>query len=107
MKYPPVQYHSYLQLDALLGAQKLRSTNLTIRHMMKCYSSLSNQTYELWFKQILYFTRLESVVSIFSQAQIPETQMGLAVHRLERIVSIQKYINGQIDVLETITIWIF
>ena len=60
-----------------------------------------HQTYELWFKQLLF--ELDSVLETFSQNHIDESQMGTAVARLERIVSIQKYINGQVDVLETMT----
>jgi tryptophan 2,3-dioxygenase len=101
VKYPPVQYHHYLCLDALLSAQKLRSEEFNSPAHDETLFIIVHQTYELWFKQML--TELESVLRIFSSAKVPETEMGTAVARLERIVSIQRLINGQIDVLETMT----
>jgi tryptophan 2,3-dioxygenase len=101
VKYPPVQYHDYLGLDALLSAQNRRSEEFKAPAHDETLFIIVHQTYELWFKQML--TELESVIQIFSQPTIPETDMGTAVARLERIVSIQRLINGQIDVLETMT----
>ncbi len=101
MKYPPVQYHDYLGLDHLLNSQKRRSEEFGHPAHDETLFIIVHQTYELWFKQML--TELESVISIFSQTQMPETDMGTAVSRLERIVGIQRYINGQIDILETMT----
>lgn len=101
MKYPAVQYHDYLGLEQLLNSQKRRSEDFGSPAHDETLFIIVHQTYELWFKQIL--TELESVLFLFSQKQIPETDMGTAVARLERIVSIQRYINGQIDILETMT----
>lgn len=101
MKYPPVQYQDYLKIEQLLSAQRLRSAEFKNPAHDEMLFIIVHQVYELWFKQIIF--ELESVQQIFSQAQIPEAQMGLAVSRLQRVVSIQKYIHGQIDVLETMT----
>src|SRR5690606_19128262 len=57
--------------------------------------------YELWFKQILH--ELKSVLAAFAVAPLDEHSMGIIVARLERIIAIQKVLNQQIDVLETIT----
>jgi tryptophan 2,3-dioxygenase len=60
-----------------------------------------HQTYELWFKQILF--ELSLVQTIFSKTSIEERDMGRAVHHLERIGKIQNFINGQVAVLESMT----
>lgn len=101
MKHPPVHYHDYLHIPALLSSQKLRSEQLGTKAHDEMLFIIVHQTYELWFKQMLF--ELESVVEIFSKDKIPDTEMGTAVARLERMVEIQKYINGQIDILETMT----
>jgi tryptophan 2,3-dioxygenase len=101
MKYPAVQYHDYLGLDALLSAQKLKSEEYGKKAHDEMLFIVVHQTYELWFKQMLF--ELDSVMQTFSNANIDESEMGTAVHRLERIVDIQKFINGQIDILETMT----
>lgn len=101
MKFPPVQYHDYLGLDALLNAQKPKSAEYNNPAHEEMLFIIVHQTYELWFKQII--TELESIYTIFAQENIPETQIGIAASRLQRVVSIQRYINGQIDVLETMS----
>jgi tryptophan 2,3-dioxygenase len=101
MKYPPVHYHQYLHLDALLNSQKPKSDEHGKPAHEEMLFIIVHQTYELWFKQII--TELKSIVKIFSQNPVPEKEMGVAVRRLHRIISIQRLINGQIDVLETMT----
>jgi tryptophan 2,3-dioxygenase len=101
MKYPPVQYHDYLGLEKLLSAQNLKSAEHGKKAHDEMLFIIVHQTYELWFKQMLF--ELDAVMETFSAVQIDESQMGSAVARLERIVAIQKYINGQIDILETMT----
>jgi tryptophan 2,3-dioxygenase len=101
MKYPPVQYQDYLKIDTLLSAQKMRSEEFNNPAHDEMLFIIVHQAYELWFKQILF--EIESIYQIFSQSQIPEQQMGIAASRLERIIAIQRHINGQIDVLETMT----
>ena len=101
MKHPPVQYHDYLKLDSLLSSQKLRSEELGKKAHDELLFITVHQTYELWFKQML--AELDSVLEIFSMNEIDESLMGMIVSRLERVVHIQKFINGQIDILETMT----
>ena len=62
---------------------------------------ITHQTYELWFKQIL--TELNSVLKIFSQTTILETEMAISVSRLHRVVEIFKLLVAQVTVLETMT----
>lgn len=101
MKHPPIHYHDYLNIPSLLAGQKLRSEQLGKKAHDEMLFIIVHQTYELWFKQMLF--ELESVVDAFSQSSVPDTEMGTAVARLERMVEIQKFINGQIDILETMT----
>lgn len=101
MKYPPVHYHSYLGIDQILGSQHRKSEEYGKPAHDEMLFIIVHQTYELWFKQIIF--ELDSVLKTFAQPQIAETEMGQASARLERIVSILKLILGQIDVLETMT----
>lgn len=101
MKYPPVHYQDYLQLNKILDAQALRSEEFKKPAHDELLFITVHQTYELWFKQMLF--ELDSVLKIFSKTAVPDTEMGIAVARLERIVDIQKFINTQIDILETMT----
>lgn len=101
MKYPPVHYHNYLGLDALLGSQNRKS----VEHGRPAHDEMlfiiTHQTYELWFKQIIF--ELDTVLSTFQKSHIAESELGRASARLERIIAILKQITGQIDILETMT----
>lgn len=101
MKYPAVNYHDYLKLTSLLGAQVPRAPEFGLKAHDEMLFIVVHQTYELWFRQILW--ELESILEIFRSDDVHESQMGLACSRLERIYEIQKLINQQIDVLETMT----
>lgn len=101
MKYPPVHYHKYLGLDKVLDAQNLKSDEYKKHAHDEMLFIVVHQTYELWFKQILF--ELASIQKTFDQTQIAETEMGRACARLERVVGIQRMIINQIDVLETMT----
>ncbi|WP_415062462.1 tryptophan 2,3-dioxygenase family protein [Bdellovibrio sp.] len=101
MKYPPVHYHHYLGLDPLLSTQHRKSEEYGKPAHDEMLFIIVHQTYELWFKQIIF--ELDSVLSAFQKPQVAETEMGFASARLERIVSILKLIIGQVDVLETMT----
>lgn len=101
MKYPPVHYHNYLGLEALLSAQHPKSLEYGKPAHDEMLFITVHQTYELWFKQILF--ELDSVLATFQKDSIPERELGVASARLERIVSVLKLIIGQVDVLETMT----
>jgi tryptophan 2,3-dioxygenase len=94
-------YGDYLKLDLLLDAQHPESR----RHGQEAHDEtlfiIVHQTYELWFKQILH--ELRSVLGLFGSAPLDEKTIGVIVARLGRIVAIQKVINQQIGILETIT----
>lgn len=101
MKYPGVHYHSYLGLDPVLTAQNLKSVEYGKSAHDEMLFIIVHQTYELWFKQIIF--ELDSVLSTFQAPVIVESEMGRASARLERIVTIMKHLINQIDVLETMT----
>jgi tryptophan 2,3-dioxygenase len=101
MKHPPIHYHDYLKMDQLLGAQKRRSEELGNPAHDELLFITVHQTYELWFKQIIF--EIDSVLEIFSSPVIEEKWMALASARVHRVTSILKLIMGQIDVLETMT----
>jgi tryptophan 2,3-dioxygenase len=60
-----------------------------------------HQTYELWFKQILF--ELDSIRDLFAQVPMPSTFLSTIVARLERVTEIQKVLIDQIRVIETMT----
>ncbi|HWU44338.1 MAG TPA: tryptophan 2,3-dioxygenase family protein, partial [Bdellovibrio sp.] len=101
MKYPPVHYHHYLDIDKLLSAQHPKSVEYKKPAHDEMLFIIVHQTYELWFKQIIF--EIDSVLQTFHKTQIDEAEMGRASARLERVVSILKLIIGQVDVLETMT----
>ena len=87
----PVYYHSYLQLDQLLSSTRLLSApansddaTLAEQNLQGAHDEhlfiIIHQTYELWFKQILW--ELDSVVVLFDADCIPEASVGLATGRL-------------------------
>ena len=112
----PVYYHSYLQLDQLLSSTRLLSApansddatlaeqNLHGAHDEHLFIII-HQTYELWFKQILW--ELDSVVVLFDADCIPEASVGLATGRLHRVSEILRILVDQLTVLETMSPMMF
>jgi tryptophan 2,3-dioxygenase len=62
-----------------------------------------HQTYELWFKQILF--EVDSVIAIMSKPAVNDNspELQTVVHRLKRCVTILKTLVQQIDIMETMT----
>lgn len=101
-KTDKVHYHSYLQLDQILNAQKLRSEELLVKPAHdETLFIIIHQVYELWFKQIIH--ELKSVISRFSEDRLDEGTIGIAVANLDRVIEIQKLLVQQVRVLETMT----
>ncbi|MDZ4752628.1 MAG: tryptophan 2,3-dioxygenase family protein [Flavobacteriales bacterium] len=96
-------YSSYLQLDKILNAQELESD----KHQKHAHDEMLfiviHQSYELWFKQILF--EMRSVHQILSQPAINDNSPELAtvVRRLNRVAEILKVLVHKIDILETMT----
>lgn len=96
-----MNYESYLKLDILLSAQKPVSNERgRPAHDELLFISI-HQTYELWFKQILF--ELDSILVSFSKAKVDDKDMGTAVARLNRINEILKVLIEQVNILETMT----
>ncbi|MGA7668857.1 MAG: tryptophan 2,3-dioxygenase family protein [Nitrolancea sp.] len=92
----PVYYGDYLDLDRLLTAQK----PLSDVHDEMLFI-IVHQAFELWFKLILH--DLDSVLEIFGHDYVGESDVGIAVSRLNRIVETQRVIIEHFTVLETMT----
>src|SRR5688572_14665443 len=102
VKFTSVHYHSYLQLDKLLDAQHPRSQEVDkVSAHDEMLFIIMHQVYELWFKQIIH--ELTSISHMFEDDLMDEREILTAVHRLERIVEIQKLLIEQIAVMETLT----
>lgn len=96
-----MNYHDYLQIDKILGAQKLESAAQGKSAHDEMLFIIVHQVYELWFKQIL--TEVESILEIFKQDRIDERLMDLVVSRLQRVFEIQKLLVDQVRIIETMT----
>ncbi len=96
-----MNYHDYLKLDVLLNAQTPRSFELNRPAHDEMLFITIHQSYEIWFKQVLF--DLDSVIDIFNNPPVDETNMGTIVQRLQRMVMIIKDLTAQVDILETMT----
>ena len=101
MKFDPINYGDYLKLDNILSAQNLRSKELGEEAHDETLFIIIHQAYELWFKQIIH--ELDSVYKVFDTNRVKPTDLGTVNHRLNRIVEIQKVLNQQLDIIETMT----
>ncbi|MBL7663882.1 MAG: tryptophan 2,3-dioxygenase [Bacteriovoracaceae bacterium] len=97
----PLYYAEYLQLDKILGAQKPESEKSGTAAHDETLFIIIHQTYELWFKQILH--EIDSMLELFQQDYIPENALHTVVLRLKRVTEIQKVLNDQIRIIETMT----
>jgi len=97
----PLYYPDYIQLDRLLDCQRLESARRGQTAHDEMLFIIVHQTYELWFKQILW--ELDAVLASFRKANVPEEEVGRAVSHFGRIVEIQRVLIQQVDVLETMT----
>src|SRR5215470_10796283 len=98
-----VHYSDYLQLDTILNAQHLESDRLGMHAHDEMLFIVIHQTYELWFRQLLYET--DSVITIMEQPELNDNspELQTIVHRLSRCVTILKVLVHQIDIMETMT----
>lgn len=101
MKYDPVYYGDYLQLNKLLGAQE----PISAKHGQSAHDEtlfiVIHQAYELWFKQILH--EVDSIHSLFSSERMDPRNLSVINHRLNRIIEIQRILNDQINIMETMS----
>ncbi len=96
-----MDYSSYLRLDQLLSNQHRES----VKHGKPAHDEMLfiviHQTYELWFKQILF--ELDLIQEIFGGPMVDDAELGRAVNAAERVVKIEQLLVSQIDILETMT----
>jgi len=97
----PVHYQSYLKLDQLLSSQSRKSEEIGRPAHDEMLFIIVHQAYELWFKQILF--ELQPIIESFSSEEVPEAEVGKSVSRLHRIIQIQRVLQDQLSVLETMT----
>ncbi len=98
-----MNYSEYLQIDRILNAQLPESGRLNQPAHDEMLFIIIHQTYELWFKQLLYETA--SVNSILLKPALNDNspELQTVVHRLSRCTTILKTLVQQIDIMETMT----
>lgn len=101
MKYDPIYYGDYLGLEKILNAQDLKSKEHGNEAHDETLFIIIHQTYELWFKQILH--EVDSVNKVYSESHVSPRLLGTVNHRLNRVVEIQRVLNAQLTVIETMT----
>jgi tryptophan 2,3-dioxygenase len=97
-------YNDYLEVAKLISLGNL----CTEKHDEQLFMTI-HQSYELWFKQIIF--ELKSILSFFIDVETNNprriddnsAEMVKIVSRLNRIVEIWKVLVAQVDVLETMT----
>ncbi len=98
-----MHYSDYLQTEKILNAQFPESDKLDLHAHDEMLFIIIHQTYELWFKQLLY--EINSVNSIMQKPALNDNspELQTVVHRLSRCVTILKLLVQQIDIMETMT----
>ncbi len=97
-------YSDYLQLDKILGSQEpasFKNDNQPAHDEMLFI--IIHQSYELWFKQILF--ELDYVLKVFNKETINDNSedLNLVLHRLRRVIRIFELLNQQVSILDTMT----
>ncbi len=93
VKIPRLSYGSYLRVDELLALQEPLSAPV---HHDEMLFIIIHQVYELWFKQIMH--EIEAAIVRLNAADLLK-----AVKHFRRIHTIQKLLEQQVDILETMT----
>jgi tryptophan 2,3-dioxygenase len=94
-------YGGYLQLETLLGAQRLESRPPA--HDELLFITI-HQVYELWFQQLLHEATTARDAMLGHGAEPDgESRLWWAQHLLQRVHVIERVLVQQIDVLETMT----
>jgi len=100
-----LSYSDYLRLDRILDAQFLQSGLYDAGHGVhdEMLFIIIHQTYELWFKQMLY--ELDSIIALMNTADgaVAECDLFVCANRSERCCRILRVLVQQFDVLETMT----
>lgn len=99
----PHNYHSYLQLDKVLGSQAMQSELAGHPVHDEHLFIITHQAYELWFKQMLF--DIDSVRGLFMHPskRLDESKTLQIINRLNRVTLILKLLTDQFQILETMT----
>jgi tryptophan 2,3-dioxygenase len=94
-------YGDYLKLDKILSSQ-IRESELKGKpaHDEMLFIVI-HQTYELWFKQILF--EIDSIIELMTSAPLPAENLSIIRRRLNRVNEILKILVNQLTVMETMT----
>ncbi|MCS7303320.1 MAG: tryptophan 2,3-dioxygenase family protein [Bacteroidota bacterium] len=101
MEQTRLYYSDYLQLNKILSAQQLRSSAAGTPAHEEMLFIIVHQAFELWFKQLLW--ELRDVITRIGQDYVPESDVGIALDRVRRMLVIMDLLERQFDVLETMT----
>jgi tryptophan 2,3-dioxygenase len=96
-----VTYRDYLQLEKLLDCQAMKSADQGLPVPDEHLFIIIHQTYELWFKQIIF--DIDHVRMLLNNKIVDETKTLQIVSLLERTVRILKLLADQILILETMS----
>jgi len=96
-------YSDYLQLNSILNAQDLESDKQGKHAHDEMLFIIIHQSYELWFKQILFETK--SVYDILAKEEINDNspELQIAVNRLHRVTEILRVLVDKVTILETMS----
>lgn len=98
----PCYYGEYLRLDQFLDSQHPVSAQYQENEAHdEMLFIIVHQAYELWFKQILH--EVNSILAVFQKPTLDVKHYGKIIQRLNRVNEIQKLLNQQIGILETMT----
>lgn len=98
----PCYYGEYLQLDKFLDSQHPVSGQYQeFEAHDEMLFIVVHQAYELWFKQIIH--ELTPILNTFKETVLSTQEYGKIIQRLDRVNQIQKLLNQQIGILETMT----
>jgi tryptophan 2,3-dioxygenase len=98
----PCYYAEYLQLDKFLDSQHPVSGEYQDKEAHdEMLFIVVHQAYELWFKQIIH--ELTPILNAFNNPVLDTKEYGRIIQRLDRVNQIQKLLNQQIGILETMT----
>lgn len=90
---PSLTYGSYLRVRDLLALQQPQSAPA---HHDELLFIVIHQVYELWFKQVLH--ELDAALTLLERDDVPRARKAF-----KRIHAIQRVLESQVDVLETMT----
>lgn len=96
-----MNYHDYLQLEKILGAQFPESDRRNLPAHDEMLFIIIHQAYELWFRQLHY--EVDSVAAIMNKPALNDNspELQTVVHRLKRAVVILQVLVHQVDIMET------